>query len=69
MVARRHQSLPVVPTATILIGVLLLCSLPAAYMEEHDAEAPKYKILTVIATGGSSHTFDLVAVAGVLAKR
>ena len=32
-------------------------------------EGPRYKILAIVSMGGSSHTFDLAAVAGALAAR
>jgi hypothetical protein len=54
--------------ATALIA-LCASRTPAAGAARHDAAPPSYKLLTVIPLGGSSHTFDLVAVAGTLANR
>lgn len=56
----------------LLLAALLLCAsttLSTVAGEHHDTAAPVYKILTIIPLGGSSHTFELVTMAGSLAKR
>lgn len=64
---------------TALFAVLLLALLGAANGEVHDPSSaaappsspssPRYRILVVIPFGDTSHSFDLLTVAGRLAKR
>lgn len=56
----------------LLLAVVLLvggATLPTVAGERHDTAPAMHKILTVIPIGGSSHSFDLLAVAAVLANR